>query len=774
MNHLFSRSARTWLLLAPVLLMVCFFLIYPYHRGLFVSYAVSSFEGPLYGALIWLSLTFVVWALLLPFRTIPPQWLSTGETRGILQHPLACLLAPFTVLILPLSYLISSWNAVSPHSAMLTFMIWVAYAFVFLMAYDAAKDPLPRSVLAAGISLSGTIVVIFGFMNYFGDASLWGMVPYEGPGGTVSKTYMQAVEFGASGLRLTSVFQYANSYAAFLIGFFLLLMAVVTHARSHVTVALASLPIVPALLSFLLTQSRGAFLMMPVTSLLFMALIRTHRQLVFLILSVLAGLLAVLLYGPIFQIGLRAMQEGFDSSMPLRGWALLLPASAGFAAVAVLINRFACSRLETFIEHRLRFRGRQLLLPLVGLVLGFIGVGLLLRGTSLLQWLPPALRARVETINLAQHSVLERWTFYRDIFKMISDYPWFGAGGGAWATLYGRYQNNPYTSNDPHSFYLQYILDTGIIGFVLFFAIMAGFLSAVLRKAFRVRFEWDAATPACLGMLLGLAVHSAIDFNMNYMYLGALFFLCLGVLASLESSFEQSGYNITRRSRKISPVAHRILRINLGLAVVCIIAAFALMLVSSNRLSAHHIFHRALEEASRAEINYEDFDEKLLSALQKVPDHPLYIAQRTALLLQLYESTHDPDVLQEVSTSLHRLLRAAPNDRSGVTFRIRLALAQGQREEALAAVESGLSKFPWDMSLYEQAFELHYELGSEAAQRGDEKVKQRHQEAILNLKASIEARIAHLATLPKEQIKGKPFQMTQRMKEILAKVEKEI
>lgn len=799
MNDLFPRTARSLFPLVPVLLLVCFLLIYPYHRGLFVSYVTYLFEGPLYGAMIWLSLTFAVWALLFPFRTVSPERLAIGGKDGIsVRHLFVRRFAPFAVFVLPLSYLIASWNAASPHSAMLTFFVWVTYAFVFLMAFDVARDPLARIGLSAGIGLSGTMIVVFGFLNYFGDASLWGILQYEGSGGTVSKTYLQAVEYGPSGLRLTSVFQYANSYAAFLIGFFLLLMAILTHARSLVIVALAALPVVPALLSFLLTQSRGAYVMLPVTSLLFVSLMRTHRQIIFLALSVLAALLVLFLYDPVFRIGLQAIQEGFDPVQALKGWALLLAVSAAFVAAAVLMCRFAAPRLEALVEHRLRFRGHQLVFPLAGVLLGVAGVGLLLRGAGLLQWLPPALRERLETINLTQHSVLERWTFYRDIFKMIGDYPWLGAGGGAWATLYERYQNNPYTSNDPHSFYLQYLLDTGIVGFVLFAAFLTVCLAAALSKAIRFQFEWDAATSACLGVFLGLAIHSAIDFNMNYMFLGVLFFLCLGVLASPSGSSEQPGDDAVtvpaaepakgkqdlkkttkrsrasvRRSRTYSPVADRLRKVNFGAALVCLVAAITMITVSSNRLSAHNLFDQTLQEASRSEMYFEEYDTRLQQAIRKVPNHPFYLIQRTDQLIQLYEMTQDPDFLQEAEALLVRLQRAAPYNKNTIAFRIRLSLAQGFQEKALEAVEYGLAIFPWDMTLYEQAFELHYILGSQAAERGDEEARRRHWDSILRWKDTVHARMEHLASLPEGQRQGKPFEMTRRMKDVLAQIQSE-
>jgi len=811
------RSAKYWMLLAPVLLVALFFLIYPYHKGLFHSPVAVVFEGPLYGAMIWLSVTFAVWALLYPFRTASEGLpvMGTGNARAegsgghgrknlsfmLARHPYLRQYAPFAVFLLPLSYFVSLWNAASPHSATITFMIWVVHAFVFLMAYDAAREPTARIIFAAAIGLSGTAIVIFGFMNYFGDASLWGMIQYTGRGGP-SNTYHLAVEYGASGLRLTSVFQYANSYAAFLIGFFLLLMAAVTHARKSWVAALAALPIVPALLAFLLTQSRGGYLMLPIASLLFLALIRTHRQLVFLALSVLAGILAILLYNPVFNLGLKAAEQGFDPSLPLRGWALLIPVSAGFAAVAVLIHRFGTSRLERFVERRIRFRGRQLLLPLAGLVLGAAGAALLLRSAGLLRWLPEALRTRLETINLAQHSVLERWTFYKDIFKMIRDYPWLGAGGHSWATLYYRYQNNPYTSNDPHSFYLQYLLDTGIIGFTLFIAFLAICLAVALKKAFRLQFQWDAATLACFSIPLGLAVHSAIDLDMNYLYHGVLFFLGLGVLAApipagqanedpssdpaaAEPAIDGrdrpkiSGGKNARASRRkrakiYSPAAVRARRISYGVAAVCIAGALTMTVVASQRLASHSIYFNALMEADRTSVDIEYLDDQIREALKNVPKHPFYLAQRSNLMLQVYESTGDPHFLREAASSFEPLAAAEPNRKDVIMLRIRLLLAQGDRENALEAAESGLAMFPWDMTLYEQVFALHYALGSEAAQRGDEDTRRSHWEAILRWHDVIQARIEHLATLPKGQTQGKPFEMSKGMKNILAKVQNEV
>ncbi len=777
----FATISTRWHVALPASLLTCFLLIYPFHKGLFVS-SVFTFEGPLYGAMIFLSLTFAVFAALHGNRFVQPavagSLIQEQQKRwAVLDGPILRQMAPLAVFLLPLSYLMSMWDAVSRHSAFLSFLIWLMYALVFLMACYLARDAWGRTWLAGSIGLSGTVLVVFGFLNYFGDASLWGSIRYTGPGGAPSNTYHLAVEYGASGLRLTSVFQYANSYAAFLIGLFLLLMGLVLHARNRYAIIAAALPVVPALLSLLLTMSRGAYLVLPVAALLFMAVLTVRRQLLFILLSLVAGLFALALYNPIYQIGLTAVTEGFSQELPLKGWGLLLPASAAFAAFAFAMERFASPRLESFLERRLRFRGRQMLLPAVGMALGVAAALLLFGNTGFVKLLPSALQDRIASINLNQHSLLERWTFYRDIFKMIRDYPLIGAGGGAWAVLYERYQNNPYTSNDPHSFYLQYLLDTGVIGFLIFAFFLITVFVVVIRRGNRHGFAWDTATPACLGLLFGLGVHSAIDLDMNYMYLGILFFLSLGVIFNNNEVGDQPvAVTPDRRMRKqarhlAGQLAIRTRWISRSIAACGIVIALILTLVSQQRLSAHNLFFGVMMEANDSEIDFEEFDTELQRALAKVPRHPAYLSQRAALLIQVYESIRDEQLAAEAEAVLNKLQQTEPHRKDTLMLQIRLSLARGLQEQALELTETGLSMFPWDMSLYERAYALHYELGTTAAQRGDDEAKHRHWDAIRHWHNVIQDRMAHLATLPEGQMQGKSFELTERMKEIWTEVQ---
>lgn len=63
-------------------------------------------------------------------------------------------------------------------------------------------------------------------------------------------------------------------------------------------------------------------------------------------------------------------------------------------------------------------------------------------------------------------------TFYKDAVKVLKDYPIIGAGGGAWASIFEKYQNNPYSSRQAHSFVMQYLVETGLLGFIIFVAFL--------------------------------------------------------------------------------------------------------------------------------------------------------------------------------------------------------------------------------------------------------------------------------------------------------------
>ncbi len=244
-------SVLFWLVMAFVAL---FLFIAPFKQGLFNGGTVN-FEGPIYHAMLWTFIALMIVSIYFFFH-----W-KLQDHRDILS---------IAIWLIPLSYVLSLFNAVSYHSALNSVYIHTMYAVFFLIGLYFARNELGSRIIQYSILLSGYMLVIFGWMNWFGDASLFGLIQYSDGAGGVSNVYKDAVM--TWGTRLANVFQYPNTYAAFLIGMLVMSLLFVMQAKKWYISLIHAFMLVPIMISFFLTNSRGAFLTLPVIILLFLIL----------------------------------------------------------------------------------------------------------------------------------------------------------------------------------------------------------------------------------------------------------------------------------------------------------------------------------------------------------------------------------------------------------------------------------------------------------------------------------------------------------------------
>jgi O-antigen ligase len=127
-------------------------------------------------------------------------------------------------------------------------------------------------------------------------------------------------------------------------------------------------------------------------------------------------------------------------------------------------------------------------------------------------WLPPdALIERLATLNPAGEPSSEtRIQIWADTLRLISAYPVFGCGAGAYESALLRYKTAAplntvdYTHND----YLQILAELGAVGFM----IVAALLLALLRMLFRAGERHLRL--ACLASVAAILLHSLVDFNL--------------------------------------------------------------------------------------------------------------------------------------------------------------------------------------------------------------------------------------------------------------------
>ena len=126
----------------------------------------------------------------------------------------------------------------------------------------------------------------------------------------------------------------------------------------------------------------------------------------------------------------------------------------------------------------------------------------------------------------------ERVWVWKDVVRMIQDFPLVGVGLGGWSEVFPRYQPPPWTPHfyrEAHNDYLELGAETGILGVGL----LLWFFYQVGRHIFR---SWPGLSgyvfPIVIGTLAGLGVmafHSGVDFSLQIPANAVLFTILLAV-----------------------------------------------------------------------------------------------------------------------------------------------------------------------------------------------------------------------------------------------------
>jgi O-antigen ligase len=158
---------------------------------------------------------------------------------------------------------------------------------------------------------------------------------------------------------------------------------------------------------------------------------------------------------------------------------------------------------------------------------------------ALLLWIGGVeLTRRVGTIGTETKQELAgglRWTIDKDGIRMFVHKPILGWGLGTFPVAYPQFRTfyTTFFINDAHNDYLQFLVETGAVGF----ALVIWFVVAFYRSALKKLRDWpddisSAVTLACLLGCTGILVHSFVDFNLQIPANAAWFYVLCAIAAS--------------------------------------------------------------------------------------------------------------------------------------------------------------------------------------------------------------------------------------------------
>lgn len=712
-----------------------FMLLAPFQMGFFNGTGLHGFnqfmfeEKVMYGSIFGIT-GLIVYA----FHLIR---IGTIEQR----HLLACAGA-----LLPLIYWVSSWNADSSYLSRISLLLNLTFYAFFLMGILLANNNKALHYLKQTFIYTGYVILLYGFMILFGIVYVTDGLSFD------------------IGVRLASVFTYSNANAVYLL---LLLVAVLLRLTAPIKKMefyVHVFMLVPIVSSMVMTLSRSGMIMLPVIGLVILFMVGIQRQVALLGYLVGSILLSFVLLSDLSKRGTDtyhaiqsaiAAEQPFDTNslfsvVALGGWLRLAAAGLVMIGIVFVAQKYIIPIVSKKPSPLFGGKRARVYIPSAMVLISIVGFVILKVGL-LSSVLPEGISGRIDNFSLETHSVIERTTLYKDAIQLWKKKPLLGGGGGSWEARYEQFQTYPYLNAQTHSYPIQILVEIGIIGLLTLAAFILYIVMRYLRNYFRQEETEQEATLFYFLIAASILIHSLIDFEMNYTYMGAMVFLGLGVLAGRQ----------TRKVKRLeSPRLAISLRRSIG-GLLLIVTIFNVYIVIE-KLTIFGFYKDSVKLAAQQEP-LGNIVQLLDTGLSRDPDHPFLLDRIIGYNLQAYDQSKQVQYLLEAKQYLEKLKTSEPNYKSLAIREYVIASTEGRREESLRILEQAIPRYPYELAYYEQVIVDRLSLWQEYRNGNKVDSEKIQEEAILAMVAKVQERVKHLDTLSDVTVYIRKFEMTTNM-----------
>lgn len=689
--------------------------ILPYPRGLFFAREIVPVQ-------IGCFALFILWSYLKILKK------EKIEINSFLM--ISVMLLP-VVYILPLLF-----GVAASHYGALTYIFrYLTYMVVFLMLSDITKTRKDIFLWLNILGISGIIAAILGIDAGLG-LKLNNLFKFNGV----------IDEYG----RVRGVLQYSNSFGAYMgIIFFILIgLSLITEKKS-LKVFYSAAQVLP-LIALLMTVSRGAIVFVPVIYLLFILLIPTKEKRLEVILSSIAPIIISLLSGKMLTEMVHPILKGEGAGLIQKGWIITV-----IAFVAAYILSFVLLKALAVLS-KVSTKVYQIGIAAMG-VIGVVG-GVVLFTSGLYQKiLPEFLVQRFTQIGSLADITSGRNNFYRDGLRMLKDKWLLGGGGNAWSAMYRKYQSYFYGSSEAHSLPLQFWLETGLVGIIVFvFFILALFILYLKNR----KSENGIELTVLLIPVLMLLSHSIVDFNFSYVSLPIMSFALLGCMAGLKER-EDLSFSITAWMPLVLGIVLIIFPISWQIGRNYAVKATAIMKQEDKK--ADDLLD-AIDYMEKA-VDFNGWNTDYMVREGDPQDGDLLYDLNT-LYKHLYDlvEQNDPEniglVVQKQAALYQKAYKLEPYNPFIAMQYAQLVLQNGNIEEGLAVVEKAWTLNPMFEGRYQEVAQAYLAVGEFYIKQENKEAAKPYLERVLQVEKDLEET---------NKIALEKVEMTEKTKEYIEK-----
>ncbi|MFZ5640186.1 MAG: O-antigen ligase family protein [Bacillota bacterium] len=592
----------------------------------------------------------------------------------------------FAVLVFLAAYLFTLPGAADFREALLAVMRILAYFMLYLMVAAKARDDNGRLSVLRTVYLSGVLVTVVTLLNLTGVISTSGVW---------------------DGRIIHTTFEYKNAGALFLL--VCTLIGVYLGRRSD-SVKIQMLIGVGNYLNLLMiigTQSRAVWVLAPITYTLMLVGIPAGKR------------------GPAtVKILISLLPAVFLSNLFL---SLLQDDAAGQAFMLVLTGAvLAAAGIYGWLRFEPRFTmpGRT---PAI-----FISAVIVVALVTVILGQSSTLLARLQSISLSDYSFQDRFIFFRDAWKIISDRPFFGAGGKGWDVLYLNIQSYGYYAENVHNDFLQVAVEAGFLGLLAFISVWAVFY----LTGWKIYRQSQPDTKEMSWMLIAagttVMLHSLLDFDLAHSALAFVLWSFFAIIRAMGDIFVGGTNNKRSRSCK-QPLVFPVV-----LAAGLLYSAASLSFFAGDMFFAKG--ERVLESGDL--VTTREYFEKALSFDPWKTNNLVSLAQ---INLAMFEQGN-PGALDQALDYAEMAIRRRPNEPLSHSVFSTALFYKGDYAQSAAEMEKYVSLHPMLLRAYEELAARYINIGLALIEQGALQESRRYFDKTLQISGMIDKRLKNISS----------------------------
>jgi hypothetical protein len=132
--------------------------------------------------------------------------------------------------------------------------------------------------------------------------------------------------------------------------------------------------------------------------------------------------------------------------------------------------------------------------------------------------------------HLANATSSSRWLWWKEAWHAWNGQPWRGTGAGSFELTHRLLRTNDIVVTEPHNVPLQFLTETGLVGFFFALASIGAVAVGVVRRLRSFDGGERAAATALAVLAAAYVLHSLVDFDWDFVAVSAPFFVSVGAL----------------------------------------------------------------------------------------------------------------------------------------------------------------------------------------------------------------------------------------------------